>query len=238
MQELFDALPVNQFQFTHKGWRERLVDINDTTPPGVTNEAPTETRSNANHRLRLVLAPGPTPASIAFTAARAEHFQTHPPTIGDFAEFSPASMAVMKELVSLVSSSKGAGLIIDYGDMNISKPTIRAIKQHAFVDLLQEPGEADLSADVDFAVLKSIAGATMGLEVLGPVKQRDFLIQMGIAERINALLAKAANDTVRERLVSEANRLCDAADMGSVYKVMGLESSITTGGHPVPGFLV
>lgn len=27
-QEFLDALPVHQFQYTEKGWRERLVDIN------------------------------------------------------------------------------------------------------------------------------------------------------------------------------------------------------------------
>ena len=27
-QEFLDALPVHQFQYTAKGWRERLVDIN------------------------------------------------------------------------------------------------------------------------------------------------------------------------------------------------------------------
>lgn len=27
-QEFLDALPVHQFQYTEKGWRERLVDLN------------------------------------------------------------------------------------------------------------------------------------------------------------------------------------------------------------------
>lgn len=28
--ELFDALPIHQFQYTERGWREKLVDIDDT----------------------------------------------------------------------------------------------------------------------------------------------------------------------------------------------------------------
>lgn len=47
-QELLDALPVHQFEFTKDGWRERLVDM-DEDP-----ETP--------HHFKLVLAEGPTPA--------------------------------------------------------------------------------------------------------------------------------------------------------------------------------
>lgn len=58
-QELFDALPVHQFEMTEAGvWRERLVDV-----------AEPESR----HHLRVVLAPGPTPALQGFLAALARN---------------------------------------------------------------------------------------------------------------------------------------------------------------------
>lgn len=46
--EFLDALPVHQFQKTERGWCERLVDIASDDSP---------------LHFRLVLAPGPTPAS-------------------------------------------------------------------------------------------------------------------------------------------------------------------------------
>ena len=46
--EFLDALPVHQFQKTERGWCERLVDVASDDSP---------------LHFRLVLAPGPTPAS-------------------------------------------------------------------------------------------------------------------------------------------------------------------------------
>jgi hypothetical protein len=48
--ELFDALPVYHFEYTEKGWLERLVDVDQGEGP---------------HHLRYVLSPGPTYATMA-----------------------------------------------------------------------------------------------------------------------------------------------------------------------------
>ncbi|SCZ98458.1 BZ3500_MvSof-1268-A1-R1_Chr7-1g09152 [Microbotryum saponariae] len=57
--EFFDALPIHIFENTPKGWREVLVDVADSKKAVVPN-VPVEP-------LRLVLAPGPTPASTLYT---------------------------------------------------------------------------------------------------------------------------------------------------------------------------
>jgi SAM-dependent MidA family methyltransferase len=49
--EFFDALPVHQFKYTERGWREVLVDLDNSTGP---------------HHFKYVLSPEPTPASLAF----------------------------------------------------------------------------------------------------------------------------------------------------------------------------
>ncbi|KAM0788941.1 hypothetical protein ACM66B_003016 [Microbotryomycetes sp. NB124-2] len=53
--EFFDALPIHIFEHMDKGWREVLVDVAD--PKAIGTREP----------LRLVLSPGPTPASMLYT---------------------------------------------------------------------------------------------------------------------------------------------------------------------------
>ncbi|KAK4055553.1 hypothetical protein OIV83_000099 [Microbotryomycetes sp. JL201] len=53
--EFFDALPIHIFEHVDKGWREVLVDVADSKA------------ITATEPLRLVLSPGPTPASMLYT---------------------------------------------------------------------------------------------------------------------------------------------------------------------------
>src|SRR3712207_9082949 len=63
--------------------------------------------------------------------------------------------------------------------------------QHAFVDPLAEPGEADLTAHVDFSKLAQ-AARQRGATIHGPVSQDDFLRSLGIEARAAALKARAS----------------------------------------------
>ena len=44
-------------------------------------------------------------------------------------------------------------LVADYGHGGEKGDTLRAFKEHAQQDPLKEPGDADLTADVDFSYL-------------------------------------------------------------------------------------
>jgi SAM-dependent MidA family methyltransferase len=101
---------------------------------------------------------------------------------------------------------------------------LQAVRQHRFVDVLDRPGEADLTAHVDFEGLAKalVAG---GASVHGPITQGAFLKAMGIDERARVLGAKAgaAAEEARERLAGEAQ-------MGNLFKVL----AATSPGAPTP----
>ena len=66
----------------------------------------------------------------------------------------------------------------------------QAIARHSFADPLKNPGQADVTAHVDFQALVR-AAEDLGAGVHGPVSQGDFLKRLGIETRAISLMAKA-----------------------------------------------
>ncbi len=56
----------------------------------------------------------------------------------------------------------GAALIVDYGDWRSLGDTLQALKAHAFEPPLAHPGDADLTAHVDFEALARAAPGARG----------------------------------------------------------------------------
>jgi len=101
------------------------------------------------------------------------------------------------------------------------------VKGHQYANPFDTPGEADLTAHVDFATLKEAAEAE-GLVVYGPVTQGAFLEALGIGARTEAL-AKASPDRA-QALALDRDRLTDPEQMGALFKVI----AITAPGWPIP----
>jgi NADH dehydrogenase [ubiquinone] 1 alpha subcomplex assembly factor 7 len=140
------------------------------------------------------------------------------------------------------SAPRGAALILDYGpgDGSVPANTLRGIRSHVRVSPFAEPGQTDLSADVDFGALAEAAlRASDGVEVHGPVEQGHFLEAMGIRERAEVLV-KALRGRKRravdgmpdeeklEQKVSDIERawkrLIDRGPngMGRIYKALAI----------------
>ena len=119
-----------------------------------------------------------------------------------------------------IASHGGAGLFIDYGHLRSAVgDTLQAIRAHRYEDVLDNPGEADLTAHVDFAQLAACAerhGLHAHLSTQG-----DFLLGMGLLERAGVLGA-GADAAVRERLQGEVERLAGADAMGTLFKVLAI----------------
>ena len=198
--EFLDALPVRQLLKTAEGWRELMV-----VPQGE----------------GFACVPG----ALPMDAAVPEHRRGLPE--GTLIETSPAAAAVVGEIAMRLAAQGGAALLIDYGHAEArTGSTFQAVRAHRKVDPFIQPGEADLTAHVDFAALAEV-GRARGAIWLGTVPQGRFLRALGIAQRAAALARSAPQQG--EALEAAVRRLTDGQEMGELFKAMGLAGSGWTG---------
>jgi NADH dehydrogenase [ubiquinone] 1 alpha subcomplex assembly factor 7 len=196
--EYFDVLPIRQMVKHENGWHERVVDL------------------DANGRLVFAAAAEPTPR---FEVLLPPLVRAAPP--GAVFEWRPDT-EIMK-IAARVREQDGAALIIDYGHLRSDAgDTFQAIARHSFTDPLSNPGQADVTAHVDFQALVR-AAEDLGARVHGPVTQGDFLKRLGIESRAATLMAKATHE-VSADISGALKRLTEPGrgGMGSMFKVLGV----------------
>ncbi len=204
--EFLDAMPIHQFQLTDEGWRERLVGLDEGGSLAFTlsDKSPAET-------IELIL------------RARSD-------TVGKMAEVCPAVVGQISQCALALAARGGLALFIDYGHTkSAAGETLQALKGHEYVSPLSQPGEADLTAHVDF---EAVARAAMmrGAHAFGPLGQGEFLTRIGITQRAERL--SSANPGHAEAIAEALDRLVGEKRMGTLFKVMALAPSGTT----PPGF--
>ena len=189
--EFFDALPIRQFIRDGAGWRERMVGLEqDQLCIGLSAAAP-----------------------LALLEHRLADTQD-----GDLVEHCPALPGIVQSIGQRISGHGGAALIVDYGDWQSLGDTLQAIKDHKPTDPLDSPGEADLTAHVDFA---AIAAATAPARHTRLTSQGVFLERLGIGQRAQAL-AQGLSGAALENHLAAYRRLTHGAEMGDLFKVIGL----------------
>lgn len=142
---------------------------------------------------------------------------------GTIFEFSPARDNIWRQIAERVRTQTGGALTIDYGHAVTGfGNTLQAVKDHAYCDVLETPGDADITSHVDFARLSDLA------KDLNPrlATQRDFLTRLGIHIRAKTLLAKA-NEQQAADIQSALERLTSKEQMGDMFKVLAIVSPST-----------
>jgi len=138
--------------------------------------------------------------------------------------------AEIMKIATRVRDQDGAALIIDYGHLRSDAgDTFQAIARHSFTDPLKNPGQADVTAHVDFQALVR-AAEDLGARVHGPVPQGEFLKRLGIETRAVTLMAKTTPE-VSEDISGALKRLIGGGrgGMGSMFKVVAIsEPNLTT----------
>ena len=175
--EFFDAMPIDQYRLTDDGWQQRAVDFD-------------------GEALVWAELPATPPALVEATRSR------------EWIEHSAVASLVMQDICTHIKDNTGAALLIDYGYLGPQPgDTLQAVQRHAYVDVLAQPGDCDLTAHVDFGTLARIAHAA-GCHA-EYMTQGEFLNMLGIGAR-----AEQLGDA--EGLA----RLTETGQMGDLFKVL------------------
>ncbi len=191
--EFLDALPIRQFVRQGAGWSERVVGRDgDNLAFGLTPSAPL--------------------ADLAHRLADTRD--------GDIVEVSASVAAAVGEIAGRIASGGGVALFVDYGGWRSRGDTFQALRAHAPVDPLEAPGEADLTAHVDFEAVAR-AARDAGAGATGMTTQGVFLERLGITERARAL-ARGLTGPALEEHIAAHRRLTHPDEMGTLFKVIAV----------------
>lgn len=200
--ELFDALPIRQFEKQGGRWHERMVGLDGDAFAFVPG---------------LATVPELPPELLA--AADGAIFET-----------CPQGSALATAMGRRLNRQPGMALIIDYGhSLSALGDTLQAVRAHHFHPVLERPGDADITAHVDF---EALAAAAIPARAWGTVPQGHFLQALGIQTRA-AMLSANAGTKVATDIAGQMRRLIAPDEMGTLFKVLALA-------HPTlpapPGF--
>ncbi|MEP0232607.1 class I SAM-dependent methyltransferase [Roseibium sp.] len=197
--EFFDALPIHQFIKTASGWMERLVGLDDA-------------------------------GDLCFGIGTARLTDRDLPKSADTApdgsilETQPAANAVAEEVGARIAKHGGCALFVDYGYLEAAPgDTLQALYKHSYDDVFARPGEADLTAHVNFGALAA-AATRAGAVAFPPLEQGEFLLRLGLLERAGALGAGKSH-LQQEGIRDAVERLAAPNQMGQLFKVLALSNT-------------
>lgn len=201
--EFFDALPIHQYIMEAEGWRERLVGVADG---------------------ELVFG-----ASAAADLPPLAH-RRKDCRVGDLVEVCAPASAIASEIATRIAEHGGAAIIVDYGDWRSLGDTVQALRDHKFDSPLAHPGQADITAHVDFEALAVAAVShTPCSKMIG---QGELLQRLGIDQRAEALAAGLEGANLDSHMQAH-RRLTDPTEMGTLFKAIAFYPNASP---PPPGF--
>jgi len=209
--ELLDAFPVHQVVMRSEGLREVFVQ---SAPPG----------TNWSAGLVTIEGPPSTPALEGYLDALGVDLQP-----GWRADICLSAVDWMREAARRIA--RGFVMLIDYGheaadlfSASHAGGSLTAYRKHRSAGpevapsapaWLEDPGEQDLTAHVDFTSVQR-AGEAEGLETIGLLDQTYFLMGLLDAEAIEAPVSSV--DQIRRRLALKT--LMMPGGLGSTMKVL------------------
>ncbi|MBB2202712.1 class I SAM-dependent methyltransferase [Gluconacetobacter tumulisoli] len=199
--EFLDALPIRQFVRTAEGWDERFVQ------------------------------------GMAFVTRPASDLPPGAPLDrplprGEVLEVCADALGVARTIAARLRRAPGVALFVDYGyDGALWGDTLQALRDREPAWPLADPGQADLTAHVDFACFAAAARAA-GADIHGSVTQGALLTGLGLFVRAEQL-ARGRPPVEAHAIRDAAQRLAAPDRMGRLFKALVVASP---GLPPPPGF--
>jgi len=200
--EFFDTLPIRQFLRQGEGWRERMVGLVDG-------------------KLAFGLAEAAPVAALSHRLSDTDE--------GDLVETCAPAQAIAQEIGRRIDAEGGVALIVDYGGQGPTGDSLQAVRAHRKVDPLATPGEADLTAHVDFPAIAVAASPAIASRL---TPQGVFLERLGITARAEALMRGLPPGDARASHIAAHRRLTHPDEMGSLFQALAL---FARGTPPPPG---
>jgi SAM-dependent MidA family methyltransferase len=192
--EFVDALPARQFQKKSGRWHERKIGL------------------GADGGFAFGLDPAPL---LEFEGELAERLTPAP----DGAIFERRELSPVAEMLTCIAAHGGAALFIDYGHAQSGfGDTLQAVQGHDYAEPLESPGEVDLTSQVDFEALATLASDTV--RAFGPVPQGNFLRKLGIEARSEILQRNAKPEMKDEIGIALTRLIGPTPGMGELFKAL------------------
>ena len=196
--EFFDCLPINQFKFykSKNKFTKVIIKLNE-------NKFSFDEKLLKDQEVPIIC----------------KNLTKNPDNLKDetIIEYSGLISSYVDEICKIILNNNGANLIIDYGKENPFGSTIQSVYKNQKSNFFDHIGQSDYSSLVDFKNIKNIVEGN-NLLFYSLKTQKDFLIDMGINNRIENLSLKS---TILERreLMSGYERLISKRQMGEIFKV-------------------
>ena len=195
--EFLDTFPINQFVLSYKYFKEVCVNYKNK---------------------KLIFSHHRTNLSRTLDKKTLNQIK-----VNDILEINFESRKFIEKLSRFIKENNGGAIFFDYGYTFNHGDTFQAVKDSKFVNPLDDPGNADLTAHVDFNDLYHQAKNSL-VSVWGPDTQGTFLKKMGAIERLNAL-ESISDDKTKKDLRNGLDRLINTDEMGELFKVLAITSN-------------
>ena len=201
--EFLDALPIRQFKKNNNIWHERYVALSNNGELHFIYVP-----SNFENELNILYREVPDDVTV---------------------ETSDMTKSILSDLSEKILRNGGVSLFIDYGYFNGFGETLQAVHQHAYANPLENLGETDLTAQVNFKSVYNLINKK-GLRATNIENQRNFLLNLGLQQR-SKVLAKNLSETKKKLHFKAIDRLTNNDQMGALFKVMAFTNE---GSPPLP----
>jgi SAM-dependent MidA family methyltransferase len=145
---------------------------------------------------------------------------------GQLAEINLHAVGWLKHAAARIN--RGYLVLVDYGAEAIQlydtglrpRGSLRVFHRHRFIeDVLQEPGEHDITTTVDWTTVKRVCREA-GLELVSFERQDRFLLRAGLLEELARATADAASEAASLSISTTAREMILPGSMSESFQVL------------------